>query len=130
MTGRHPLDPPAQHRAAATFGRLIAAGLMTRDECLPHLVRAELSARHVDPAGLRARLAHTLHDAAAAHARRRSRAARAVRDAVAPLLAAWAAPATIRAAARDTNAALGAPLFAHEAEAIAAHEAARVLARG
>jgi hypothetical protein len=49
---------------------------------------------------------------------------------VAPLLATWAASAAIRAAARDANAALGAPLFAHEAEAIAAHEAARVLARG
>ena len=127
---RHPLDPAAQHRAAAIFGRLIAAGLMTREECLPHLVRAGLGASLVDPAGLRVRLAHALHDAAAAHARRRSRAARAVRDAVAPLLAAWAAPATIRAAARDANAALGAPLLAHEAETIAAGEAARVLARG
>ncbi len=127
---RHPLDPSAQHRAAVVFGRLIAAGLMTREECLPHLVRAGLRVRRVDPAGLRARLAHTLHDAAAAHARRRSRAARAVRDAIAPLLAAWAAPEAIRAAARDANAALGGPLLAHEAEAIAVDEAARVLARG
>ena len=89
----HPLDPPAQHRAAVVFGRLVAAGLLTREECLPHLVRAGLRTRQVDPAGLRARLAHTLHDAAAVHARRRSRAARAVREAVAPLLAVWAPPA-------------------------------------
>jgi len=127
---RHPLDPAAQHRAAVVFGRLIAAGLLTREECLPHLVRAGLRGRQSDPAGLRARLAHTLHDAAAVHARRRSRAARAVREAIAPLLAAWSAPAVIRAAARAANASLGAPLLAHEAEAIAAHEAARVLARG
>lgn len=127
---RHPLDPPAQHRAAAVFGRLIAAGLLTGEECLPHLVRAGLHGARVDPAGLRARLAHTLHDAAAAHARRRSRAARAVRDVIAPLLAGWAAPEAIRAAARHANAGLGAPLLAHEVEAIAAHEAARMLARG
>jgi hypothetical protein len=112
------------------FGRLVAAGLMTREECLPHLVRAGLRVSPVDPAGLRARLAHTLHDAAAAHARVRGRAARAVREAVAPLLAGRAAAGAIRAAARDTNAALGAPLLVREAEAIAAHEAARVLARG
>ncbi len=127
---RHPLDPAAQHRAAAAFGRLIAAGLMTREECLPHLVRAGLRTSRVDPAGLRARLAHTLHDAAAAHASRRRRAARAVREAIAPLLARWATPEAIRGAARDTNAVLGAPLLAHEAEEIAADEAARVLARG
>lgn len=127
---RHPLDPPVQHRAAAVFGRLIAAGLLTREECLPHLVRAGLRTHKVDPAGLRARLAHTLHDAAVAHARRRGRAARAVRETIAPLLAAWAAPAAIRAAARAANASLGAPLLTHEAEAIAASEAARVLVGG
>ncbi|MBN9560200.1 MAG: hypothetical protein J0H14_05655 [Alphaproteobacteria bacterium] len=126
----HPLDPPAQHRAAIVFGRLVAAGLLTREECLPHLVRAGLRARRVDPAGLRARLAHTLHDAAVVHARRRRRAARVVREAIAPLLAVWAAPAAIHAAARAANAGLGAPLLAREVEAIAADEAARVLARG
>jgi hypothetical protein len=49
---------------------------------------------------------------------------------IAPLLAGWAAPEAIRSAARHANAGLGAPLLAHEVEAIAATEAARVLARG
>jgi hypothetical protein len=70
--------PEAQHRAAEVIGRLHAEGALNAPALLVDLVAAaRRAAPHLDPAGLRMRLAHAMADSARAHraARRRARAA-------------------------------------------------------
>jgi hypothetical protein len=87
MSFRHPLDPEAPHRAAPLLGRLVAQGLLARQEALDALLHAPADPR-LSRSGLQSRLAHALDDAASAQARRRAAAERAVRRALAaPLLA-------------------------------------------
>ncbi len=124
---RHPLDPPAPFRAAFPLGRLIAAGLLDYPECLAALAQAGEAME--TPSGLRTRLAHALTDAVAEWTIRRGRAGRAVRRALAPLLAARAPSARLLDAARAENRALGHPLRDVELAALAQEQAAALLAR-
>jgi hypothetical protein len=123
--------PAAQARAADLFGRLLARGLCTADECLPVLLEAALRRRPtLDPAGLRMRLAHRLCDAARAHAAERAAAVDRIERALAPLLAARATAGAIRARAAAENARLGAPLRGGEVEGVARAAALGALRRG
>ncbi|HTR17399.1 MAG TPA: hypothetical protein VMI52_10245 [Acetobacteraceae bacterium] len=98
--GRHPLDPAAAHSAAAVLGGLVGRGLLSREESLEALSQ---SWRHapVDPAGLRARLAHRLLASARATLRARHEAAAAVETAVRRLLRIGAPRATLLQAAQQ-----------------------------
>lgn len=119
-----PRDPsPARLRAAAGFGRLVAAGLMDRAECLEALAAGQTFCARV-------RLAHALTDATLHWGRARRRAERAVRTALAGQLGGEARlpSATLRGAAHDANRALGYPLRAAEVEALAARVLARAMA--
>ncbi len=85
--GRHPLDPDGPHRAAPLLGRLVAAGLLDRNEALDALLHRAADSP-VARSGLQSRLTQALDAAASAHTFRRIGTARAVRRAVAaPLLA-------------------------------------------
>jgi hypothetical protein len=66
MNGRHPLDPPAAHEAAALFGQLIAQGMMQPQEARVALAEAVAAAQGVDRQGLATRLAWTQQAAFAA----------------------------------------------------------------
>jgi len=96
--GRHPLDPDGPHRAAPLLGRLVAAGLLDRNEALDALLHRAADSP-VARSGLQSRLTQALDDAASARALRRIGTARAVRRAVAAPLAARAPRAALRAAA-------------------------------
>jgi hypothetical protein len=123
---RHPLDPPAQHRAAALLGRLAAQGLIDTNEALPALLDAAFcAAPSVDRSGLRARLAHRLADSRAAWEAARSRAAFAIHSALAPLIAARASRAALFAAADEVDRAQA--LLPRERRAIATALVARAL---
>jgi len=98
MIGRHPLDPEGPHRAAPLFGRLVASGLMARQEALDALLHVPADPR-LSRSGLDTRLTYALDDAARAHERRRARTERAVRRALAAPLAARAPRETLLAAA-------------------------------
>jgi hypothetical protein len=96
--------PAPQLRAAAVAGRLHAEGLLDATELLPDLLAAARSAApHLDPAGLRMRLAHAMADSATAHAAARGRAARDVARAVEDALAARRPRARILAAAESAD---------------------------
>jgi hypothetical protein len=70
------------HRAAPLFGRLVATGLLGRNEALAALLAEPITS------ALQSRLVQALDDAARAHALRRIATERSVRRAVAaPLLA-------------------------------------------
>jgi hypothetical protein len=84
---RHPLDPEGPHRAAPLLGRLVATGLMARQEALDALLQAPAD-RRLARIGLDMRLTHALDDAARAHERQRARTERAVRRALTAPLAA------------------------------------------
>jgi hypothetical protein len=123
---RHPLDPPAQHRAAALLGRLAAQGLIDTNEALPALLDAAFrAAPFVDRSGLRARLAHRLADSRAAWESARRRAAFAIRSALTPLIAARAPRAALFAAADEADRARA--LLPRERRAIATALVARAL---
>jgi polyhydroxyalkanoate synthesis regulator phasin len=66
MTHRHPLDPPAQHKAAETLGSMVADGRISEQEArktMAMVVRVAFqNAPNVDPAGLRMRLVHAAQD--------------------------------------------------------------------
>ncbi|MBV9785971.1 MAG: hypothetical protein JO264_19385 [Acidisphaera sp.] len=121
----HGLDPPAQHRAAMVFGRLLAEGRLSEAECLPALLAAATRASPgTDASGMRMRLVHRLRDSARDWAAAREQAARAVQAAIAPLLARWATPeAILRAAAKANDGVLA----AEEVAALAAGAAQRAL---
>lgn len=122
---RHHLDPPAPFRAAPALARLIAAGLLDYPECLAALAEAGKAAE--TPSGLRTRLAHALTDGVARWTIRRAHAARAIRGALAPLVAERAPAARLLAAAADENRVHGTPLRQMEVHAIARAQAARRL---
>ncbi len=87
MSHLHPLDPPAQHRAAIRAGRLAARGLVEG----PPLLRAiqgaaRAAAPRCDPSGLSMRLAHRYADAHLATLEAREAARRCIAAALAPLL--------------------------------------------
>ena len=67
MTHRHPLDPPNQHHAAETLGRMEADGLLPEGEAAKTMAaivkEARKNAPTVDPKGLRARLVWSARDA-------------------------------------------------------------------
>ena len=96
--------PEAQQRAAAVAGRLHAEGLLDATELLPALIAAaHAAAPHLDPLGLRTRLAHIIADSASAHAAARGRAARFVARAVEDALAARLPRARILATAEAAD---------------------------
>ena len=97
-TGR---DPPQTARAAGTLAGLVAAGLMDRAEAAAAL--AAIPAPQADPSGWQARRAWALADAEAAWHARRRRAVRAIRAALAPLLAARAPRAALEEAAAGAD---------------------------
>jgi len=110
------------HPAIPGFARLIAAGLMGRDECLDALAEGQ-------DRDARIALAHALTDATLDMRRARARTERAIRAALAPLLAARAPAAALRAAAHETNRAHGHRLRQAEVEAITAALVWRQLGR-
>lgn len=116
----HPLDPPAQLRAAAIAGRLAAAGLVEGPPLLAAIRRAALrAAPAVDRRGLAMRLAHGFADAHHAALLAREAACRRIAWALAPLLHARAPAAALLAAAdaADPDHALTARERRAEAEA-------------
>ncbi len=122
-------DPAPQLRAAAVFGRLVGAGLLDEAECLPKLAAAaRRAAPGRDPAGLAARLAWRLREAAAEMRRARAAAAATLTAAIAPLLDALAPAGAILDAAHAANARAGAVLRGAEVEMLAA-EAVRIWLR-
>lgn len=122
-------DPAPQLRAATVFGRLVGAGLLDEDECLPKLTAAAArAAPGRDPAGLAMRLAWRLREAAAEMRRARATAARALTAAIAPLLDALAPAEAILEAARAANERAGTVLRGAEVEMLAA-EAVRIWLR-
>jgi hypothetical protein len=121
---RHARDPAAPHFAAVCFGRLQASCLLDAGEAESVLCAAAARAPGVDRSGLQARLMHVLSDSRDHWTARRDRAIARVRQAVAPLLAAWAPAAGVLRAAAD---AAGVDLEAGEAAAIAAGLAAAML---
>ena len=120
---RHPLDPPAAHRAAAFLGWLSAAGLASADESRAALAAAAARAAGVDRRGLGARLAWAFADARADWVVRRRQAEARIEARLAPLIAAGAPRAALLAAAAD---AADESLLPGEAPA---HAAALVAAR-
>ncbi|MBV9537430.1 MAG: hypothetical protein JOY70_00705 [Acidisphaera sp.] len=118
-------DPRGPLHAATLFAELVAAGLMAPEEAAAALADA---ARRAAPArdarGMRTRLAHRLADATEALLRRRTLGFGAVARTLAPLLAVWADPATLRAAARQ---AAGGRLSEAECEQAVAAAVARRL---
>ena len=118
---KHPLDPIEPHKAAATFGRMRAQGLLELIE-----IRATLAAAARDNRELRLRLIHAEADAHAAATNRRSRAAYAVAQALVPLLQARAPAALILHAALK---AADDSLLPGEPATIAAEQAVHFLRR-
>ena len=113
---RIPLEAPM--RAANEFGRLVARGEMSLEECDAALFAAGAGkAPAMDAKGRQAMLAHALRDAAAAWELARHRTVFAIRTDLAPLLARRAPSATLLAAARQVNDAMGEGLTVAEVEA-------------
>ena len=109
MSHRHPLDPPAQHQAAARAGELAARGLVDGPALLDAIRHAARRAAPIcDPAGLSMRLAHRYADAEAATRAAREAMRRRIAFTVAPLLDSRApGPALLQAAdAADPHGAL------------------------
>jgi hypothetical protein len=96
--------PAQQARAADIAGRLAAQGRITAADLLPALTEAaHRRAPHLDPAGLRMRIAHAMHDSESAHTAELARVARAVSRSIRAALAARAAKAQVLAAAGDAD---------------------------
>jgi hypothetical protein len=113
--------------AAAVLGRLVAWGLLPRDEAFAFLTAtARVVAPHRDRFGREARLAWALDDAAAEARHRARRAVWPVRDALAPLLEAGAGASDLIAAGFE---AAGDALPPHAARALIESEVRRHLAR-
>jgi hypothetical protein len=112
MSHRHPLDPPAQHRAAARAGELAARGLVDGPALLDAIRHAAtVAAPACDPAGLAMRLAHRYADAEAATRTAREATRRRIAFALPPLLDRRAPGPALLAAADDADpAGLLAPL--------------------
>jgi len=123
---RHARDPAAAHRAAAVFGRLLAAGLLDPGEPEQQLRQTAANAAGVDRSGLQSRLLHTLGDHHWHCTLRRDRAIARVHQATVPLLDAWAPAAAVLRAA---HAAAGDDLQPGEAAEIAADLAVAILRR-
>jgi hypothetical protein len=98
---RHPTDPPAPWRAAATLGRLLAQGLLDPAEAAAALAAA--LAPGADASGWAARRAWRLAAARDGWARARHRALLAARQALPPLLAARAPRAVLEATLADCD---------------------------
>ena len=93
---RHPTDPHSPWRAIPRLGKLVAQGLIGRDE-----VRAALAAAPApgaDRSGWRARREWRLADAIAGWQRERARAGAEIARTLRPLLAARAPRAALEAA--------------------------------
>jgi len=101
MAARHPSDPAAPWRAAATLGRLVAQGLLSEAEAARALAAAP--APGADPRGWAARRAWRLAQARDGWARARARAIRRARASLAPLLAARASRQRLEDAVADSD---------------------------
>jgi hypothetical protein len=104
MLTRQPVsgDPPGPLRAAAYFAPLLARGLVSEREAIATLLAAAIAAApRRDPGGMRMRLVHDLRDATMAAISARARAHARIDHAIRPLLAAWAAPSRLFAAAEQ-----------------------------
>lgn len=129
---RHPLDPAAQHDAAATLGRMDADGLFPPGEAASTLRvivnTAYANAPTADRRGLRTRLVWSARDAAVERRRQRDNAETAIRWAVRPLIQVGAGKDEIEQAAAKANAdvlAWGDVVLILKAEWIAAHSRRR-----
>ena len=104
MSGRHRLDPTAQHRAAALAGMLAARGLVDGPKLLDAIGRmARAAAPGCDRSGLAMRLAHGFADAHAATVLARDVAGRRLAAALWPLLERRAPAAALLAAAEAAD---------------------------
>jgi hypothetical protein len=122
---RHASDPAAPWRAAATLGRLVAQGLLTEAEARAALAAAP--APGADPSGWAARRAWRLAAARDGWARARRRAAWAIRDTLAPLLADHHPRHVLEAALAQADP--HGALTPAERDALLRREVARALAR-
>ncbi len=98
---RHPTDPETPWRAIPRLGKLVAQGLIGRDE-----VRAALAAAPApgaDASGWRARREWRLADAIAGWTRERARAEAAIARVLRPLLAARAPRAVLESATESAD---------------------------
>jgi hypothetical protein len=98
---RHPTDPAAPWRAAATLGRLVAQGSLDPREAAEALAAAP--APGADPSGWAARRAWRLAAAAEGWRRARDRARREARTRLPPLLAERAPRPALEAALADCD---------------------------
>lgn len=118
-------------RAARTFGRLVAQGLLDHAEALAALIDAASAASvRGDPSGWRTWLAWTLADATRRAALDAGRTDTVIRRALAPLIAERRRSAELLATARAANAAAGDVLLPHHVGAIVRAEIAWALRRG
>ncbi len=104
---RHPLDPTAQHEAAAALGKSEADGALPpgeADAAMRVIINAAYAnAPAVDRRGLQMRLAWSARDAMADRRRQRDNAATAIRWAVRPLIQSGSGKGDIEAAAAQAN---------------------------
>lgn len=118
-------------RGARPLGRLIAAGLLARDEALATLCAgAEHAHVRGDPSGWRTELAVALTLATTEAGIAAGRAEADLRRALAPLLAERRPSAELLRAAAEVNAAAGDVLLPQQLRAIVRREVACELRRG
>jgi hypothetical protein len=128
MAFKHPLDPPIQWAAAATFGKLIAQHLVDPEDVLPQLVEAAVKAGYTgDRSGLQARLIWHVTDTVDHWSRERDRVEYVIRRELAPMLAALADGQVILRSAQDINEREHEPLLRREVQAIVEAEMAALI---
>ncbi len=125
MAQRHPFDPPHGWKTAEIAGKLVAQGIVEaadfRDKIVQHALDEGFPSLG-DPDGFALRVLWHINDVAAFWRRERDKAEWGIRKAIAPLIAAWADPEDILAAAHRCNADASEPLLRSEVKGIVAAE--------
>jgi hypothetical protein len=125
-----PAIPPTQWAAAAVCGKLVAQGILERDEMLPDLCLAALRRGYCgDLIGLRTRLAWRVREEADIWRTRRNKAAASIRYTLAPLLLNLEPAPALFASAEHVNREAGEPFLPSEVGAIVREEVAAELRR-
>ncbi len=125
MAQRHPFDPPHGWKTAEIAGKLVAQGIVEaadfRDKIVQHALDEGFPSLG-DPDGFALRILWHINDVAAFWRRERDKAEWGIRKAIAPMIAEWADPAAILAAAHGFNEDASEPLLRSEVKGIVAAE--------
>ena len=125
-----PNDPARQHAVARRFGKLLAQGLLAREDCLAALVQAALDSGYGgDIRGLQSRLSWTLDDSTRHWEITRDKAEVAIRARVRVLADLSKPSCLILRDIEGVNEERGAPLLTHEVHELAREEIAGWLRR-